>query len=185
MFAGLYAFPFEEGIAIIVDLTRINCAKDEFMQRFAVFLREGIFKAGFSGDGADFMNLRYYYQQCTAALLMGEKEDPSFWIYKFQDYSVSYLFYQGCRTLAPEMYCEPGILLLKKYDGDHGTDFFDTLRVFLENDRNIAHTAQKLYVHRSTLLYRLEKISKITGLNLDDYGVRFKVMLSIEILKAK
>lgn len=83
------------------------------------------------------------------------------------------------------MYCEPGILLLKKYDGDHGTDFFDTLRVFLENDRNIAHTAQKLYVHRSTLLYRLEKISKITGLNLDDYGVRFKVMLSIEILKAK
>lgn len=185
MFAGLYAFPFEEGIAIIVDLTRINCAKDEFMQRFAVFLREGIFKAGFSGDGADFMNLRYYYQQCTAALLMGEKEDPSFWIYKFQDYSVSYLFYQGCRTLAPEMYCEPGILLLKKYDGDHGTDFFDTLRVFLENDRNIAHTAQKLYVHRSTLLYRLEKISKITGLNLDDYRVRFKVMLSIEILKAK
>ena len=183
MFAGLYAFPFQEGIAIIVNLSRINCAKDEFLQRFAVFLREGIFKAGLSGDGTDFMNLRYYYQQCTAALLMGEKEDPTFWMYKFQDYAVSYLFYQGCCTLAPEMYCEPGLLLLIKYDRDHGTDFYDTLRVFLESDRNIAHTAQKLFVHRSTLLYRLEKISRISGLNLDDYRVRFKVMLSIELLK--
>ncbi len=183
MFAGIYAFHYHEGIVIVLNMEKINSDISEFFQRFAVFMREGLFKAGISCQGDDFMELKFYYQQCLAALEMGEKENPMFWMYKFEDYVLSYLFYQGSRKLLPQMYCEPGLLKLKSYDEEHSTEFFKTLYIYLVNDRNIAHTSGRLYIHRSTLLYRLEKIKKILELNLDEYKVRFRLLLSYEILE--
>ena len=183
MFAGIYAFHYHEGIFIVLNIEKTNGDITEFFQRFAVFMREGLFKAGISCLGNDFMELRFYYQQCLAALEMGEKENPMFWMYKFEDYVLSYLFYQGSRKLLPQMYCEPGLLKLKLYDEEHSTEFFKTLYSYLVNDRNIAHTSGSLYIHRSTLLYRLEKIRKILGLNLDEHKVRFRLLLSYEILE--
>lgn len=42
----------------------------------------------------------------------------------------------------------------------------NTIDVFLENSLNVSETARQLYVHRNTLLYRLEKLQKLTGLDI-------------------
>lgn len=56
-----------------------------------------------------------------------------------------------------------------------------TVNSFFENDLNISETARKLYVHRNTLVYRLEKIQKITGLDVRkfDDALTFKIAMMV------
>ncbi len=62
---------------------------------------------------------------------------------------------------------------------DHETLF--TIQKFFENNLNVSETSRKLFVHRNTLVYRLEKIKKITGLDLRefDHAIIFKVALMV------
>ena len=63
---------------------------------------------------------------------------------------------------------------------DHETLF--TIQKFFENNLNVSETSRKLFVHRNTLVYRLEKIKKLTGLDLRefDHAIIFKVALMVK-----
>ncbi len=57
-------------------------------------------------------------------------------------------------------------------------DMLSTAEAFLQNSLNVSETARSLYMHRNTLLYRLDKIEKATGLNIRQFGdaVSFRVL---------
>ena len=57
-----------------------------------------------------------------------------------------------------------------------------TIQKFFENSLNVSETSRKLFVHRNTLVYRLEKIKKITGLDLREFedAIVFKVALMVK-----
>jgi carbohydrate diacid regulator len=62
---------------------------------------------------------------------------------------------------------------------DHETLF--TIQKFFENNLNVSETSRKLFVHRNTLVYRLEKIRKLTGLDLREFddAIIFKVAMMV------
>ena len=57
-----------------------------------------------------------------------------------------------------------------------------TIQCFFENNLNVSETSRKLFVHRNTLVYRLEKIRKLTGLDLREFehAITFKVALMVK-----
>lgn len=57
-----------------------------------------------------------------------------------------------------------------------------TIQKFFENSLNVSETSRKLFVHRNTLVYRLEKIKKVTGLDLREFedAIVFKVALMVK-----
>ena len=57
-----------------------------------------------------------------------------------------------------------------------------TIQRFFENNLNVSETSRKLFVHRNTLVYRLEKIKKLTGLDLRefDHAIVFKIALMVK-----
>ena len=57
---------------------------------------------------------------------------------------------------------------LISYDRKHGTELLETLRVFLDCSCNAKDAAEKLYIHRNTIAYRIRQIEKITGYKLSD-----------------
>lgn len=57
---------------------------------------------------------------------------------------------------------------LGAYDAEHGTQLLETLRCFVLNHGSHVTTYQELFIHRTTLQYRLERIVEITGLDLED-----------------
>ena len=65
-------------------------------------------------------------------------------------------------------------------------EYYDTItgwiNKFFENNLNVSATARKLFVHRNTLVYRLEKIKKLTGLDLREFddAITFKVALMVK-----
>lgn len=61
-------------------------------------------------------------------------------------------------------------------------DTLETINRFFENNLNVSETSRRLYVHRNTLVYRLEKIKKLTGLDLRefDHAIVFKVAMMVK-----
>jgi DNA-binding PucR family transcriptional regulator len=58
------------------------------------------------------------------------------------------------------------------------TEMFTTIKAFLENNLNASVTAKKLYIHRNTLQYRIDKFTEKTGITLKDFYGAFTVFLA-------
>ena len=69
---------------------------------------------------------------------------------------------------------------LADYDHQQGAELLKTLEAFFTNLGNLARTAEALHVHRNTLLYRLERIGEISGLNLDDSEDRLALWIALK-----
>jgi carbohydrate diacid regulator len=56
-----------------------------------------------------------------------------------------------------------------------------TVNKFFENNLNVSETSRQLYIHRNTLVYRLDKLQKMTGLDLRNFddAIIFKIMLMV------
>jgi purine catabolism regulator len=56
-----------------------------------------------------------------------------------------------------------------------------TLEAFFAHHGNVSQAAESLYLHRNSLLYRLERIGEISGLDLDDADDRFSLQLALKL----
>lgn len=70
---------------------------------------------------------------------------------------------------------------LVEYSNRKGTELFQTLRVYLSNNGNLKDTAESLFIHRSSLKYRLERIKAILDVDIDDAEVRFNLMMAYKL----
>jgi sugar diacid utilization regulator len=68
---------------------------------------------------------------------------------------------------------------LRRIDEKDGSEYIDTLRCYFANCQNSTNTAEKLFVHRNTVNYRLAKIRELLDDDFDDYRIRLHLQLSI------
>ena len=80
------------------------------------------------------------------------------------------------------MICHEKLLSLK-YESENGSSqLYQTLRCYLENHQNASRTAAQLFIHRSTLLYRLERISRFLKSDLSDPDELLYLLLSFRLI---
>ena len=72
---------------------------------------------------------------------------------------------------------------LAAYDEQYETDLLLTLETFLEADGNVAGTAQRLYTHRHTIYYRLERVRELSGLDVSSTDGREKLSLGLKAMR--
>lgn len=72
---------------------------------------------------------------------------------------------------------------LVAYDEQYETNLLQTLETFLEADGNVAGTAQRLYTHRHTIYYRLERVRELTGLDVASSEGREKLSLGLKAMR--
>lgn len=100
-------------------------------------------------------------------------------LYSSANFGMSYLL-ESIGDL-DEAYLHPAVLRLREYDARKGSCLFETLACYLSCGKKAGRTAEKLYIHRNTLQYRLEKILDLTQLDFDDEQEIFYLRLSIEL----
>lgn len=76
----------------------------------------------------------------------------------------------------------PDIHFLLEYDKQHHSELFSTLRTYLERNRNATNASRALHIHKSTFFYRLNKITELLHLSLEDYRRLYNYELSLHIL---
>lgn len=182
-FVDSAAFFYKDDILVIINLSRTEATIQECLTQLAPIVREGLLQVGASNEFEDFALLPRFYIQADLALTYGNRKDATKWCHRFQDIALSYCVDQACKKLGPHFVCAPDLLKLRAYDQENESDLYHTLQVYLENDRNAARTAQLLFIHRSTLFYRLDKIKKLMELNLEHNEDALYLRLSFYMLE--
>ena len=175
------AFLYRRDIAVIVDLTASHLAAAEVLSALAPILRAGLFKAGASTELEGLCDIRAGYIQASAALEYGESGGSSPCLFRFDDHALRFLLDCGRRQIRPALLISEKLRKLKAYDAENHTELFHTLEVYLKLERNVVQTAKALFIHRSTLFYRLDRIRKIAGINDDDAQERLYLLLSYRL----
>jgi hypothetical protein len=177
------AFVYEQGIVICVNLSSKSSSISEVVSNLAIILREGLFKMGVSSELQNFIYFRQGYEQACAALRMGQNSDSTSWCYRFEDYMMDYVLDTSTQLISPALLCSPKLIKLLEYDEKNHTELYRTLKLYLTLERNVLQTANSLFIHRSTLFYRLDRIQKITKCDLDDPGERLRLLYSFELME--
>ena len=119
------------------------------------------------------------HKEAQIAIEVGKVFDTEKYIINYENLGIGRLIYQLPTTL-----CE---MFLQEVFKKNPIDALDketlfTIHKFFENNLNVSETARKLFVHRNTLVYRLEKIKKLTGLDLREFddAITFKVALMVK-----
>ena len=73
-------------------------------------------------------------------------------------------------------YIHDFLLPLKSYQKKYSVDLIESLNVYQECNFNIAQASQKLFIHRNTLLQRLDKMANLLEMDFNDFNVRREIM---------
>lgn len=119
------------------------------------------------------------FKEAQVALEVGKVFDTEKTIVSYENLGIARLIYQLPTTLC-DMFLKEVFKRGSIDSLDHETLF--TIQKFFENNLNVSETSRKLFVHRNTLVYRLEKIRKLTGLDLREFddAIVFKVALMVK-----
>jgi len=119
------------------------------------------------------------FKEAQVSLEIGKVFDTEKAIVRYDNLGIARLIYQLpttlCEQFLREVFVKGSIESLDK-------ETLFTIQKFFENSLNVSETSRRLFVHRNTLVYRLEKIKKLTGLDLRefDHAIIFKIALMVK-----
>ena len=185
MIKGSCAFPYGDDILVFVNLSRYDRTIDQLLTALTPFLRDSLLKTGASSTIRGTIDLRYSCLQARTAQEIGNKYENYRWVHRFEDISLTYLCDCCIRDMPSHMVVSQKLLTLHRYDEKHHSDYCDTLRTYLESEKNAVQSARKLFIHRSTFLYRLDRIQEIVPIDFNNEDELFYLLLSFRILDLK
>ena len=168
---------YESGLVAVIHL-ETGGNREASHGSLAEFLQKNGMTGGMSNWFEDITRLKDYYEQALVSLQY-HGEAPG--LHTFSSCAMEHMLgFFPPERLATLIH--PALLTLREHDRSAGTELFETLRAYLENERSLVKTAAALFIHRNTLLYRLEKLGQLVELDLDDSELRLYLMLSFRLL---
>ena len=173
----------ETDIAVVKQITAATTAEDldAIARQIEDTLKNELFIKTVIGIGTVAEHLRSLadsYKEAQTAIDVCKVFDTEKSIMNYENLGIGRLIYQLPTTLCDIFLSE----VFKKNSIDSlDQETLFTINKFFENNLNVSETSRKLFVHRNTLVYRLEKIKKLTGLDLRqfDHAIVFKVALMV------
>jgi len=118
------------------------------------------------------------YDEAAKAIEVGRVYNSSNRIYMYSSLLLERFLHE-----VPLHLCErySKVLFVKEYKKLLSEEMLETIEKFFENNLNLSETARQLFIHRNTLVYRLDKIQKVMGLDLRNFhhAVTFKIMMML------
>ena len=170
-------------IILVINANLTGDLREKLTNLINFYLGEFDVTIGFSLGFTDPQALSAYYYQAVCATRLGvltDKESNVFGYGEVVGYDVLERYGNSEQRKA---ICHPAVFILQEHDRDKKMNLLPTLKVFIECLGDTAQAAEKLYLHRNSLYYRLKQISALTGIDLLDECVRSHIALSIRILE--
>ena len=127
---------------------------------------------------SDLKDVSRSYKEAKMALEVGKIFENEKLIVNYEKLGIGRLIYQLPLSLC-KMFIKEVLHGLTMDDFDEET--LATVNKFFENNLNVSETSRQLYIHRNTLVYRLDKLQKMTGLDLRNFddAIIFKITLMV------
>ena len=178
LFPDCYVFFHHESIYLLVN--QAHTPLEVLEQELERLLRECVFHCTVSYPFYDVLQLSNAAEQCRLTLQVAVQKQGG--IYHCSDHALDYIR-SIIHTQIDGAVVHPALHILQKNDEENQNDLYKTLRVYLQKNCSLAHTAQALHLHRNSLLYRLNRIRTLTELNFEDERVLEYLRLSYIVLE--
>lgn len=188
--AGSHDFVADMGNNTTAFCKRVDNDSDyQSAGEFALVLHENIseeikgsVKIGVGGVAHGVYEMPVYYSYARSALVSGAEFDSNNDVYSYKEYALLGILSE----LSPktrEKYVQT--VLDKQYRAVlSDVELMTAADSFIKHSLNISEAARHMYVHRNTLIYRLDKIEKITGLNIRNFNDAMSLRIAYLISKS-
>ena len=167
-----FVFSYQEQAVAILNTSKYSSA---FFSELQTFLQELHCSTGISYSFTDLTQIKKSYDQASLALKYGVHSSGT--IHFCESYMLDYIKETLRSNLSVDIWrCE--LQILKNYDEKHQTEYYHTLYMYLLEERNQTLTAQKLHIHRNTLVKRICRIQELIPANLSDTQTRLQLLFS-------
>ncbi len=166
----------EGEIATIVETLR-----SELIAALAVHASSEVISLGVGRPGSGINGIRQSHQEARQALTLGRRLHGPGHVTSFEQLGVYRLIYAAEQLPELKTFQEEALSSLVAYDQSHGAELIRTLEAFFAANCSPKEAAAILGVHRNTVLYRLERISEITGHDLNDAEIRLQLHLALHV----
>jgi sugar diacid utilization regulator len=167
---------------VLLNLDREALTLPMLRHRLSPLCRDYCLYAGISSPVRGTGELCIAYQQSRVALEKAFQLGGERWAIPFSDCALEYMLARTREAMPLNHLVAPELYALIAHDREKGTQYYETLRAYLLNERDIPRTAEALIIHRTTLLYRLRKLQSVASIDLDDPARRLHLLISLWIL---
>lgn len=165
---------------VLVDCGNYRLS-DDWEIRVSDCLRQyGLF-AGCSDVFSDLYNIREHYSSAIIAEALARKLRHTTLIAQYDAYKLWTMAYR----IKPEeraQYLSTALMQLQQYDRESGSEYVETLFAYLNSGERLEKTAQRLHVHRNTVVYRIEKMKERFGMSFDSTYCNFQNYIGCMLL---
>lgn len=174
---------YKNNILILLDFknnsklnSNIKAKLNNFIQKHSIILSA-------SNSFSNILEISEHYKQGMDTLELAYTLDLKGNIFYYEDLVFYHLLYKIDSDKELLNLCNNGLLKLIQYDKENDTEYYETLKTYIEEDRNGVRSAKKLFIHRNTMNYRLNKIKEMGNMTLDNGEEIFKLNMSMKILE--
>jgi len=159
---------FQDNVVVLADFGSKQQWQPDSLEAFQSFLVQHKLCAGFSDSFSDPYELKRYYEQAHAAAYLGAAFEDERSLIPYEEYKVYNLFLNVPDEDIFRQYSTEAVRRIYEYDRKNATDYLETLCCYLGNQCSIQKAADKLFLHRNTVVYRIGKIRELFDLNFED-----------------
>lgn len=182
-FPGSYVMLIRKQQCVVINLTKSKVSAAHVRYTIAPLCRDYFMYVGISSPVRGIRSLEAAFHQADIALREAFVMQNERWVIPFSTCALDVMLRNIQIGLQPIHLVSPELLYLMEFDQKRGTQYFETLKGYLLNERDIPRAAEALIVHRSTLIYRIKKIISMTNLNLEDQEQRLYLLISLKLLE--
>ena len=163
-------------VSNVDDSTHIESLK----ARFSAWLQDNNAYCGLSNRFLMLNKTKMYYTQAKKALDFGREQDPSQQIYEYHNFVLSHIIDLLSQKIELETLFHPAFIKLLNLCKYHEF-FFDTLKVYLKTERNVALCSKLLYIHRNSMIYRVKRLEEELDCDFSDFNTRSSLLISFAL----
>lgn len=135
---------------------------------------------GLSGPANTLAEWPATHQQAVLAMQLAQRLHMKT-VYKFDSLGIHELLAQLEESPAQQRFRDLIFGPLVQYDKEHGSSLVETIIAYFDHHANVSQAADALFIHRNTLLYRLERIQELTGHDLNHSDSRLALQLALKL----
>lgn len=171
-----YLVQFKSYISILVP----SISADQ-REELSKLVNEEDINIGISWTFTDILDFKKYFTQAVASIKQAQSFREVNKVLNYTDYSFYDFLYNYNGETSLQNFCHPSLQILKEYDQSNKTELYLTLKTFLDSNKNLGETAQTLFLHRNSVIYRLKRIIELTSLDLNHMNTIYSLIDSFRI----
>jgi purine catabolism regulator len=144
-------------------------------------IKDTAFRIGIGSQYNTITTLHKSFTEANEAIRLMEQFENNTGVSHFEDYSVYHLLSSNIKSQELEAFFTKSLGKIYEHDKRHDTAYLTTLESYFQNNLNLSETAKALFIHRNTLIYRIEKIKEILSSDLKNSEELLQIQLALKI----